>query len=351
MHERLELINGDDIAAGDRDDVLREHVERVPDVARGLDRSRVHPLGERGGGEQIAAVLRKDDAGRRRIDLVPGASDALHARCDRGRRLDLDDQIDRPHVDAELERARGDQRADAAGLEIVLDAQPLLASNRAVVRVRDLLLRQLVERRRDALGQAAAVHEDQRRAMLADQLKEPRMDRWPDRGPAIRPGDRSRAEFKRLSQSRHVLHRHLDLELEPLAVAGVDDRDRSRAVIREAAEESRDLVERPLRRGQADALQPGLPLLTQTREREALEALEREGEMRAALCGDHRVDLVDDHRLDILQCRAGRGRQHQVERLRCGDEDVRRRLCEPHAVLRRRVAGADRDGRLAERDA
>jgi hypothetical protein len=41
--------------------------------------------------------------------LVPGATDALQPEADRTRRLDLDHQVDRAHVDAELERARGHQ--------------------------------------------------------------------------------------------------------------------------------------------------------------------------------------------------------------------------------------------------
>jgi hypothetical protein len=35
---------------------------------------------------------------------VPGAADALQAAATRPRRLDLDDEVDRAHVDAELER-------------------------------------------------------------------------------------------------------------------------------------------------------------------------------------------------------------------------------------------------------
>ena len=48
---------------------------------------------------------------------VAGSSDALHAAGDRRRRLDLDDEIDGPHVDAELERRRGDERRDLAGFQ------------------------------------------------------------------------------------------------------------------------------------------------------------------------------------------------------------------------------------------
>src|SRR5213594_311693 len=88
VDDRLELFDGDRVASDDRDDLLREHIERV-------------------------------------------------------------------HVDPELERARGDEGSDATRLEVVLDAQPLLARDGAVMRVRDLLLGEIVQRRGDALREPA----------------------------------------------------------------------------------------------------------------------------------------------------------------------------------------------------
>jgi hypothetical protein len=41
---------------------------------------------------------------------VSGAADALEAAGHAGRRLDLHDEVDRPHVDAELETARRNDR-------------------------------------------------------------------------------------------------------------------------------------------------------------------------------------------------------------------------------------------------
>ena len=46
----------------------------------------------------------------RRADLVAGPADPLEAAGDRRRALDLDDEVDRAHVDAELEAARRDDR-------------------------------------------------------------------------------------------------------------------------------------------------------------------------------------------------------------------------------------------------
>ena len=125
----------------DGDDLLRQHVERVAQEARGLDVALVHGARHRGAGDQVGAVLREDDAVRGRAHLVAGAADALHAAGDRGRRFDLDDQVDRAHVDAELERRGRDQRLDLAGLEQLFDLDALRGGERAVVRARDAVRR------------------------------------------------------------------------------------------------------------------------------------------------------------------------------------------------------------------
>ena len=179
-HDALEVVDGPRLDRDHRDDLLREDVERIARVARLLDRAGVHPLGERGAREQVAAELRHDHALARRVDAVAGAADALHAARDGRRRLDLDDEIDRAHVDAQLERRRRHERAQAARLQVVLDAEALLARDRAVMRMHQLLARELVHRAGDPLREAAAVDEDERRAMLADELEQTRMYRGPD---------------------------------------------------------------------------------------------------------------------------------------------------------------------------
>ena len=114
-------------------------------------------------------------------DAVAGAADALQAAGDRRRRLDLNHQVDRAHVDAELERRGRDQRAQLAALEQIFDLGALRARQRAVMRAHQRLAGELVERARQALGEPAAVDEQQRRSMRANQLDQPRMNRAPDR--------------------------------------------------------------------------------------------------------------------------------------------------------------------------
>ena len=79
-----------------------------------------------------------------------------------------------------------------------------------------------------------------------------------------------------LAERGHVLDRDDDLQLQRLARAGIDDGDL--AVRADAAEEAGDGLERPLGRAQADALERRRVVAAQ-----ALEALEAQGQVRAAL--------------------------------------------------------------------
>ena len=190
-HHREQLVDRPAVHRHHGDDLLRQHVERVARIARRFDQAFVHAARGRGAGDQVAAVLREDQAFAGGADLVAGAADPLQAARHRWRRLDLDDQIDRAHVDAELERRRRHQPAQPALLERVLDLDALRPGQRAVVGADQRLAGQLVERRGEPLGEAPAVDEDQRRGVRLDQLQQPRMDGGPDRrarsGPS-RPG-------------------------------------------------------------------------------------------------------------------------------------------------------------------
>ena len=158
-------------------------------------------------------------------DGVPGSPDALHPARDRRRRLDLDDEIDGAHVDAELERRGRDQPADESRLQAIFDLDPLRPRERPVVRADQRLAGELVERARQPLGDAPAVDEDQRRAMRLDELEQARVDRRPDRRPHGTLRRRAARDVLGLADARHVLDRHLDRQLEPLLLRRVDDGD------------------------------------------------------------------------------------------------------------------------------
>ena len=102
-HERRELVDRPVVERTHGDDLLGQHIERVARVPGVLDEPLVHPPHDHGRLDEIRPVLRKDLAAARLADLVTGPTDALQAPRHRARRLDLDDEIDRAHVDAELQ--------------------------------------------------------------------------------------------------------------------------------------------------------------------------------------------------------------------------------------------------------
>src|SRR5881398_205486 len=75
----------------------------------------------------------------RPFETAPSSQPARH----RLRRLDLDHEVDRPHVDPELERRGRDQARNLASLQQLLDLDALLAGQRAVVGSRDLFVRKI----------------------------------------------------------------------------------------------------------------------------------------------------------------------------------------------------------------
>src|SRR4029453_13171794 len=157
--------------------------------------------------------------------------------------------------------------------------EPLLAGERSVMRSRDLLLRKLVEPQGETLGEPAVVDEDDRRAMLLDELEDLGVDRGPDRLAWRLPaGAQDVGDLRVHARLAHVLERHDDLEIKLLRPAGVDELDRAAA-----GDELPDLLEWALRRREADPLER-LP-------REALEALDRHRQVSAALSSRHCVDL------------------------------------------------------------
>ncbi len=255
---------------------------------------------------------------------MPGAADALQTGGDRLGRLDLDDEVDRAHVDAELERRRRDERGQLPRLQHVLDLEPLLARDRPVVGAGDVGLGELVQAVGDALGRAAVVHEDEGRAVRAHELEQARIERGPDRLARLA------VNLGRAAELAHVLDRDDHLQIELLRRPGVDDLDLAVA----AAEIACDLLERALRRREPHPLHRPAG--------EVLEPLKREREVSAALAGGHRVDLVDDHRLDRVEHLARRRGQDQVERLGRRDQDVGRAAAHRRAIPLRRVAASHR---------
>ncbi len=345
--ELVQVVDGDLVLGADGHHLLCQHVERVAGDRRLLDRPLTHRLGDDRGLQQVGAELREDTALRDGVEIVPGPPHPLQAAGDGLRALDLHDEVDSAHVDAELEARSRDEARDPAGLQELLDLDALLAGQRPVVRPRDLLLRQLVQPSREPLGEPAVVDENDRRAVLPHEVEERRVDRRPDRaGGRLVAGchldtvgqDRLREPEVR-AELAHVLERDDHLEVERLARAGVHELDGTAA-----GDEAADLLERSLRGREADPLKRAV--------RHTSEPLQRHGEMGAALGAGDSVHLVEDDGLDPPQHLPGLRGEEEIERLGCRDQDVGRRAHHLAALALVGVAGAhtDRESRAEARE-
>ena len=357
-HQVVQLARAPLVSGGhDRHHLLGQHVERVARHHRGLDVAVAHALDHHGAFEKVGPELGEDPAPRHLAHAVARAPDALQAGGDRLGRLHLDHQVHRPHVDAQLERRGGHQAGQLARLEEVLHHQPLLARQRPVVcpcdrRRLPVLAGQLVQPHGQTLGPAAAVHEHDGGPVLLHQSQQLGIDRRPDRALGDRglaetrahqvpaSGRRAHALERRIDhvvgvRLAHVLHRHVDLHVERLA----DARVHHLALPAGADQEAAHLLERALRGRKTDALERPLRLV--------LEALERQRQVGPALGAGHGVNLVHDHGLRVHEELPRPRGEHQVERLRCGDQHVGGRAQHRLSLSLRGVARPDGHGHVS----
>jgi len=153
--------------------------------------------------------------------------------------------------------------------------------------------------------------------MRADELEQPRIDRWPDRpqAPTHRPAaDRVDHRPPAAPAPPFRLDRTVDLQIETLAKS----RHRRSSPASGPDHEARDLLERALGRRQADPLErrPGSQFLEPLEGQRARDA-HRAWSPRPR--GSRRRS-----RLGVAKQLARPRRQHQVERLGRRDQDVRR---------------------------
>ncbi len=359
--EVVEAVFGPVLAGALGDNLLREDVERGDGLDDAVEAAGAHGADQGGALDELVAAGGEEAALRLEAEGVTGAADALQEGRDAARRADLADEVDAADVDAELQGGGADQRLELALLEALLDAQTPVAGEAAVVAGDRVLAETLAQVVGDAFGEAARVDEDEGRAVGADQPGETLVDV----GPLLASGD-----------GLEVGGRHFEVQLEVALVAEVDDgaigvrqrlvrqgagdgyrsagvratsppgplslRGEGEAIAGDvlgADEEGGDLFDGALRGAEADA---GGPLLA-----DVVEAGEGEREVAATLVAREGVNLVDDDGADVAQGLAGAGGgEHEVERLRRRDHDVRRRLDVGLAVLLRRVAGAQADPNL-----
>ncbi len=199
-HERRQVVDRPRLDGAHGHDLLRQHVERVARVARRLDLAIPHALHDHGGLDEVAAVLREDRAAAGLADVVAGPAHPLQAPGDRARRRDLDHQVDRAHVDAQLEGAGGHEALQASRLQLVLDGRAAARRDREPWwALTSSSSASSLRPGGHPLGQPAGVDEDDRRPVGPDELEDPRVDGGPD-ARALGDGDgrgRARPERRR----------------------------------------------------------------------------------------------------------------------------------------------------------
>ena len=290
-----ERVGVERAGAGGEQDVLAEHVERAGAARLAVEVVVAHGV-ERGAAfEHLEAVGGHEHGAGGGVVAVVGAADALDEALDVLRRADLDHEVDVAPVDAEVERAGGDDGAQRA--RPPSPPRPSGAASResepwcsAIGRASSFSAQSVLE---EELGLGAGVDEDERGAWRRGS------------GPSPRGRRSARSARPRAAAPRSARMR--------MSGSGPGSASRTRAPSpRQAASAggSSTVAERPTRRRRGrEGLQPG----------------EAEHELVAALAFGERVDLVDDDPReageDARRLLVG---EHQREGLGRGQQDVRR---------------------------
>ena len=212
-----------------------------------------------------------------------------------------------------------------------------------MVRAGELLLRELVQPEREPLREPAVVHEDDRRAVLRGRARGSR-----GRSTARSSGSTARRPSPSARRPRAAAPRaRRSSRARACPRAGRRPRGRApSARPRRRARSRAPCRRRSGRSPRAGAASPRARCAGTARSTSALEPLEGQREVRAALRPRDRVHLVEDHGLDPAQRLARLRGEQQEERLGSRDEDVGRRLQHPPALVGGRVAGAHADREL-----
>ena len=286
-------------------DLLRQDVAWGPGNRHAVQPAR--PYGPNGGGalDQLVPGPREEDSAGRCPQPVPRPAHPLEEDGQRPRRPQVANQIHVTDVDPQLKRRGSHHHLQGSGLQSLLRRETGLSREAAVVGRHRLCSQPLGELVGHALHQFPGVHED---------------DGGPDPlrvagNPVVhlRPhgmaGDRAQG-----------LVGHLHPQIQVSSLPRVHDgaiRHPVRRHISRPDQQPPDLLDRPLRRAQPDPLE--------RRARQVFQSLQGEGQVGAPLVGRHGVDLIHDDRPGRRQIPpAALGRQQDIERLRRGDQDVRR---------------------------
>src|ERR1019366_1405432 len=132
-HEVEEAVFGPLARRALGDDLLREHVERRDGRLDSIEPAAGHGAHQGRALDELVARRREEAPARRAAQRVTRPADALEERGHGARRAHLTDEVDRPDVDAELERGGRGERSHLASLEPLLDAKAAILREAPVV--------------------------------------------------------------------------------------------------------------------------------------------------------------------------------------------------------------------------
>src|SRR3990172_9467984 len=138
-----EVVLAPGLAGRFGDDLLGENVERRDGREEPVEPPGLDGADRRGALEKLVAGRREEPSLRREAERVARAADALEEGRHATRRLDLADEVDRADVDAQLEGGGGDESLHLAGLEALLEVEPPLFGEAAMMSADVLLVEAL----------------------------------------------------------------------------------------------------------------------------------------------------------------------------------------------------------------
>ena len=103
-HQGQEVIHRPVFQGAGGHNLLGQDIKRVPGVVGLLYQAVVHAVHHHRSLDQISPVLGEDLCSTWRSDLVTGPAHPLQTPADRSGRLNLDHQVNRPHINAKLQR-------------------------------------------------------------------------------------------------------------------------------------------------------------------------------------------------------------------------------------------------------
>ncbi|MCB5281022.1 hypothetical protein BJQ89_00757 [Arthrobacter sp. ES1] len=365
------FLHFDGLQCRGRDGLLGQDVQRIRGDVEAFDFAGQHPLHRDGGVHQICTVLGEEHTLGDFPDLMTGAAHPLEPAGHGRRGLNLHHEVNCPHVDAQFKGGRGNNAAQPAGFQVVLDQGPLVLGDRAVVgagqdrigaggaaglghHVRRRrggsgrpdggtvpaaagghqlpLGVDLVEPGREAFGEPAGIGEHNGGLVGQHQVHYLLLHMRPDRCLGLQPGCRPGVERAGSAlQVGHVRHRDGDRQVPGLF------RRRSHNFHRGGAGE--ELCHQLL--GFHGGREPD-PLGGFREQR--VEAFQGHCQVGTAFSARDGVDLVDDDGVHLAEGLPGLGREHQEEGFGGGDEDVRGVAQQRSSLRGRGVTGPDAHG-------